>query len=112
MAACGRATCRNYIRYIAEFAKFLGRFPDSATAEDVRRFLAHLTESGERPPKLKCATSAMALRKGDEASPERRSQVEVGLVEHLDKGAAGMHTLDDVDAVEHRARAAVPFRQR
>ena len=32
------ATCRNYIRHIAEFAKFLGRSPDTATADDVRLF--------------------------------------------------------------------------
>ena len=31
-------TCHNYIRHIAEFAKFLGRPPDMATADDVRRF--------------------------------------------------------------------------
>src|SRR5262245_16378212 len=53
------ATCRNYIRHIAEFAKFLGRSPDSATAEDVRRFQVHMTESGARPSKLNGATSAL-----------------------------------------------------
>jgi site-specific recombinase XerD len=53
------ATCRNYIRHIAEFAKFLGRSPDSATAEDVRRFQVHMTESGARPPKLNGATSSL-----------------------------------------------------
>ena len=34
------ATCRNYIRHIAEFAKFLGRSPDTATA-DLRQFGPH-----------------------------------------------------------------------
>ena len=38
------ATCRNYIRHIAEFAKFLGRSPDTATADDVRRFQAYVRE--------------------------------------------------------------------
>ena len=53
----GEKTRHDYIRHIAAFAKFLGRSPDTATAEDVRRFQVHLTESGARPPKLNSATS-------------------------------------------------------
>jgi len=53
------ATIRNYIRHIADLAKFLGRSLDTATAEDVRRFQVHLTENGARPPKLNSATSAI-----------------------------------------------------
>ena len=52
-------TCRNYIRHIAEFAKFLGRSPDTATADDVRRFQVHMSESGMRAPTLNTATSAL-----------------------------------------------------
>ena len=50
-------TSRNHIRHIADFAKFLGRSPDTATAEDVRRFQVHMTENGA--PKLNSATSAL-----------------------------------------------------
>jgi integrase/recombinase XerD len=53
------ATSRNYIRHIAEFAKFLGRSPDTAAAEDVRRFQVHMTENGARPSTLNSATSAL-----------------------------------------------------
>jgi integrase/recombinase XerD len=53
------ATSRNYIRHIAEFAKFLGRSPDTATAEDVRRFQVHITENGARPSTLNSATSTL-----------------------------------------------------
>ena len=53
------ATCRNYIRHIAAFAKFLGRSPDTATADDVRRFQVHLSETGARPSTLNSATSAL-----------------------------------------------------
>ena len=53
------ATCRNYIRHIAAFAKFLGRSPDTATADDVRRFQVHLSETGARPSRLNSATSAL-----------------------------------------------------
>ena len=31
-------TQRNYIRDVGRFATFLGRVPDTATAEDLRRF--------------------------------------------------------------------------
>ena len=51
--------CRNYIRHIAEFAKFLGRSPETATADDVRRFQVEMTENGVRPSTLNIATSAL-----------------------------------------------------
>jgi hypothetical protein len=35
----------DYIRHAAMFAAFLGCSPDTATAEDVRRFQVHLTEA-------------------------------------------------------------------
>ena len=52
-------TRQDYIRHIAAFAKFLGRSPGTATAEDVRRFQVHLTESGARPPTLNSSASAL-----------------------------------------------------
>jgi integrase/recombinase XerD len=52
-------TCRNYIRHTAEFAKFLGRSPDTATADEVRGFQVHMTENGARPSTLNIATSAL-----------------------------------------------------
>lgn len=39
----GEKTRHDYIRHVAMFAKFLGRSPETATAEDVRRFQVHLT---------------------------------------------------------------------
>ena len=33
-----RETQRNYVRDVGRFATFLGRPPDTATAEDLRRF--------------------------------------------------------------------------
>jgi site-specific recombinase XerD len=39
-------TQKGHIRGCRRFAAFLGRSPDSATAEDVRRFQLHLAESG------------------------------------------------------------------
>jgi integrase/recombinase XerD len=53
------ATCRNYIRHIAESTKFLGGSPATATADDVRRFQVQMSENGARPSTLNSATSAL-----------------------------------------------------
>ena len=53
------ATQRNYIRHVVDLAKFLGRSPDTATADDVRRFQVHMTEDGARPSTLNSASSAL-----------------------------------------------------
>ena len=39
-------TQSDYIRRVKNFAVFLGRSPDSASREDVRRYLLHLASSG------------------------------------------------------------------
>ena len=55
----GDKTRHDYIRHIESFARFLGRSPDTATAEDVRRFQVHLTERGVQPPTLNNSASAL-----------------------------------------------------
>jgi site-specific recombinase XerD len=55
----GEKTRNDYIRHVAMFAKFLGRSPDTATAEDVRRCQVHLTENGVQPPTLNSLASAL-----------------------------------------------------
>src|SRR5215470_1374820 len=55
----GDATQRNYIRHVAELAKFLGRSLYTATADDVRRFQVHMTEDGARPSMLNSSASAL-----------------------------------------------------
>jgi integrase/recombinase XerD len=45
----GWDTQRNYIRAVKKLTVFLGRSPDTATAEDLRLFQLHLTSTG-RPP--------------------------------------------------------------
>lgn len=39
-------TQASYIRVVKRFAKFLGRSPDTASAEDLRRYQLHLVDSG------------------------------------------------------------------
>ena len=52
-------TQREYIRFVRDFAAFLGRPPDTATAEDIRRFQVHQSESGVQPPTINCSVSAL-----------------------------------------------------
>src|SRR5271157_2322059 len=48
-----------YIRFVRSFAAFLGQAPDTATAEDIRRFQVHQRESGVQPPTINCSVSAL-----------------------------------------------------
>jgi len=52
-------TQQGYIRSIKDFTRFLGRSPDTASVEDVRRFQLHLVEAGAHPPILNHAVSAL-----------------------------------------------------
>ena len=52
-------TQRDYIRFVRSFAAFLRRPPDTATAEDIRRFQVHQAESGMQPPTINCSVSAL-----------------------------------------------------
>ena len=46
------ATQRNYIRDVARFATFLGRPPDTASADDVRRFQVEQQDAGVPVPTM------------------------------------------------------------
>ena len=52
-------THSNYIREVRAFAAFIRRPPDTATAEDLRRFQLHQTQSGMQPPSINGAVSAL-----------------------------------------------------
>ncbi|MEA3071075.1 MAG: integrase/recombinase XerD, partial [Alphaproteobacteria bacterium] len=52
-------TRRDYVRQVRAFAAFIGRSPDTATAEDVRLFQLHQTRSGVQPPSINGAVSAL-----------------------------------------------------
>ena len=52
-------TRRDYIRQVRAFAAFIGRSPDTATAEELRRFQLHQTQSGMHPPSINSAVSAL-----------------------------------------------------
>ena len=52
-------TRRDYVRHVRAFAAFIGRSPDTATAEDLRLFQLHQTQSGMQPPSINSAVSAL-----------------------------------------------------
>jgi len=52
-------TQHDYIHFVRGFAAFLKRSPDTATAEDIRRFQIYQVESGVRPPTMNCSVSAL-----------------------------------------------------
>jgi integrase/recombinase XerD len=52
-------TQRNYIRAVKTLASFLGRSPDTATAEDLRLFQLHLSETHVRPPTINATVTAL-----------------------------------------------------
>src|ERR1700682_5422061 len=52
-------TRRNYIGDVRAFAAFIRRPPDTATAEDLRRFQRRQTQSGIQPPSINGAVSAL-----------------------------------------------------
>jgi len=59
MRRFARETQRNYIRDVARFATFLGRPPDTATAEEVRRFQVEQRELGVSVPTMNSMVSAL-----------------------------------------------------
>src|SRR5580704_14027393 len=52
-------THSNYIREVRAFAAFIRRPPDTATAEDLRRFQLHQTQIGMQPPSINSSVSAL-----------------------------------------------------
>ena len=52
-------TQRNYIRAVKTLASFLGRSPDTATAEDLRLFQLHLNATHVRPPTINATVTAL-----------------------------------------------------
>ena len=52
-------TQRNYIMSVRNFAAFLGRSPETATPEGVRRFQIHQADSGVQPPMVNNTVSGL-----------------------------------------------------
>jgi integrase/recombinase XerD len=50
---------KDYVRHVRAFAAFLGRSPDTATSEDVRRFQLHLAKQQIGPASINSAVCAL-----------------------------------------------------
>jgi site-specific recombinase XerD len=59
MRRFSRETQRNYVRDVGRFATFLGRPPDTATAEAVRRFQVEQRDAGVPVPTMNSIVSAL-----------------------------------------------------
>src|SRR3974390_48124 len=59
MRRFSRETQRNYIRDVGRLATFLGRSPDTATADDVRRFQIEQRDAGMPTPTMNSIVSAL-----------------------------------------------------
>jgi site-specific recombinase XerD len=59
MRRFSRETQRNYIRDVGRFATFLGRSPNTATAEEVRRFQIEQRDAGVPTPTMNSIVSAL-----------------------------------------------------
>ena len=55
----GEKTRNDYIRRVKTFTAFFDRPPDTATAEDLRRFQLHQRRTGVRPPTMNGSVSAL-----------------------------------------------------
>lgn len=55
----GSKTQQDYVRVVADFAGFLGRSPDQAEPEDLRRYQLHLAAEGASSAKMNAAVSAL-----------------------------------------------------
>ncbi len=52
-------TQRDYIRSVKTFAGFIGRSPDTATLEEIRRFQFALREGGATPSKINAIVAGL-----------------------------------------------------
>jgi integrase/recombinase XerD len=59
MRGLRQETQRNYLRSVQSFAAFLGRPPNTATADDIRRFQVNQAENGVQPQSVNCSVSAL-----------------------------------------------------
>src|SRR6201984_2707167 len=54
-----REDANDYITHVRTFTAFLGRAPDQAIPEDLRRFQLHQTQTGVRPPSINGSVAAL-----------------------------------------------------
>ena len=53
------ATQKDYVRNVRNFTAFLGRSPDTATSDDLRRFQLHMAQQRISPWSINAAIAAL-----------------------------------------------------
>ena len=53
------ATRKDYVRHVRTFTAFLGRSPDTATSDDLRRFQLHMAQQQVSPWSINAAIAAL-----------------------------------------------------
>lgn len=89
---------QDYVRHVRRFAAFLGRLPNTAAPEDIRRFQLHQRENGVGPATINGAVSA--LRFLFLVTLKRRDLARVLVITRYPR------KLPEVLSVEEAARAA------
>jgi integrase/recombinase XerD len=64
-------TQANYLRVVRQFTVFLGRSPDTATVEDLRRYQLHLVDHGVSPVSLNAAITGLKFFFGTTLDQEK-----------------------------------------
>ncbi|MFA5949067.1 MAG: phage integrase N-terminal SAM-like domain-containing protein [Hyphomicrobium sp.] len=99
----GEKTQHDYIRHIENFVKFLGRSPETATGEDLRRYQVYQVERGAQPPSMNSSTVALrflftfTLGRGNLAQQLTRVDIADARLARY-----GMHEVGDLDGRKSR----------
>ena len=74
-------TQHDYLQKVKKFAAYLGRSPDTASPEDVRRYQLHLSASGVGVPTINQTISTLRAESRGSGAPPRcgaRAQIQGG----------------------------------
>ena len=76
----GSKTQHDYVRVVADFARFLGCSPDQAEPEDLRRYQLHLAADGASPSPVRPQPARTVIRssRGDPRSACVRTRAPSG----------------------------------
>jgi Phage integrase, N-terminal SAM-like domain len=70
-----------YLRIVREFARFLGRSPDTATVEDLRRYQLHLVDRGTSTPASNTVAHSHSCGQWQASINPKRTRADIVLLE-------------------------------
>jgi hypothetical protein len=90
----GEKTQSDYIRHVKNFTIFLGRSPDTAEGEDLRRFQLDQREQGVQPPTMNSTTAALLAKLKARGGFQGEDRREIVRVERMLRTFAGAEKHD------------------